>query len=103
MDRETAFGLLLAAANVLSQRLFESDRIKISDKYLTKYAKTPAKCLALIHHDLLEYASRFDEADLKLLNLFGEILASMEVPQFTDEPLNVKYLHAYYSQQHALR
>ncbi len=102
MEREIAFGRLLAIANVLSKKVFESDKIKISDKYLSRYAKAPAKYFTIIHKDLIEYVNKFGQDELQLLDLFEEILSEMDVTEFTNEPLNGKYLHAYYTQQHNL-
>lgn len=102
MEREIAFGRLLAIANVLSKKVFESDKIKISDKYLSRYSKAPAKYFTIIHKELMEYVDKFGQDELQLLGLFEEILSEMDVTEFTNDPLNEKYLHAYYTQQHSL-
>lgn len=102
MNRDLAFGRLLAIANVLSERVFEDGRPNISAKHLTKISQHPAKSFAKIHSELMEYTHKFGEEELHLLDLFGEILAEMDESDFTNEPLNGVYLQAYYSQQHSL-
>lgn len=102
MNRDQKFGRLLAIANVLGDRVFEGDRISISDKYLSKFGSHPAKAFERIHSELMEYAPRFRESELQLMEMFGEILADMDESEFNNESLDSKYLHAYYSQQHTL-
>ncbi|MGG1249862.1 type I-C CRISPR-associated protein Cas8c/Csd1 [Brevibacillus agri] len=102
MNRDLAFGRLLAIANVLSERVFEEGRQRISTKYLTKLGQHPAKAFEKIHAELMEYAHCFGEEELYLMDLFGEILAEMDEADFSNEPLNGVYLQAYYSQQHSL-
>jgi excisionase family DNA binding protein len=50
----------------------------------------------------MEYADKFGEDEIKLLDLFGEILSEMDEAEFTNEPLNANYLHGYHTQQNAL-
>lgn len=102
VNRDQSFGRLIAIANVLSKKVYESDRIGVADKYLSAYAKAPAKHFMKIHTDLMEYASRFGPDELHLMDMFQEILANMEASDFTNEPLSDQYLLAYYSQQHSL-
>lgn len=102
MDRNVAFGRLLAIANVLGQRVFEQDKIGILDKHFTRFNKRPALTFEKIHKELMEYADKFDEYEIHLLDMFGDILSSIDDADFTNEPLNAKYLHAFHSQQHDL-
>lgn len=102
MDRNIAFGLLLAIANVLSERIYEKDRISVSQKYWDAYKKKPFETLVKIHADLHEYTHKFGENELQLLDLFGEILSSLEPDDQLNESLKPSYLHGYYSQQDAL-
>jgi len=37
-----------------------------------------------------------------LLDMFGEIMASLEISDFTNKPVGAKYLQSFYSQQHIL-
>ncbi|MFS0841316.1 type I-C CRISPR-associated protein Cas8c/Csd1 [Paenibacillus sp. 1P03SA] len=101
-NRDVSFGRLLAIANVLGERLFERDKPNITSKYLERYRRSPAKTFQKIHEELMEYAHKFGETEVHLMDMFGEILANMDIEQFTDEPLKDNYLHSYYSQQNTL-
>jgi len=102
MDRNEKFGRLLAIANVLSHRLYERDKLSVSDKHLARYPRHPRKSVEMIHRELMEYSHRFGENEIRLLDQFSEIMASIEISEFTNDPLEYTYLHAYYTQQHAL-
>lgn len=102
MEREVAFGRLLAIANVLGEKVFEKGKPSISSLYANRFDKRPMDTFTKIHSDLMEYSHKFGENEWNLFELFGEILSNMDDTQFTNEPLNGKYLHPYYSQQHSL-
>lgn len=102
MSRDLKFGQLLAIANVLSERVFEKDKMFISQKYMSRFSKNPAKTFEKIHSELMEYTDKFKEDEINFMNLFGEILAGMNESEFTNEPLSAKYLHGYYTQQNDL-
>lgn len=102
MNRDTKFGQLLAIANVLGERVFEKGKLSISQKYMSRFSKHPVTAFEKIHTDLLEYAPKFGEDEIQLMNLFNEILANMDTSEFTNEPLNPTYLHSYYTQQNDL-
>lgn len=102
MNRDEAFGRLLAIANVLSKQVYEKGRIFAADKYLTDIRKRPAKTFEKIHSDLMEYAHKFGPDEMQLLDMFGEILSSLTESDFTNEPLNNNFLLHYYKQQHVL-
>lgn len=102
MDRELAFGRLLAIANVLGEKVFEKDKLSVSEKYMDRFRLKPMQTFEKIHADLMEYTHKFGESEMELLNFFGEIISSLNKSQFTNEPLNPNYLHAYYTQQNDL-
>lgn len=102
MNRDQAFGRLLAISNILSERVFEDDRLKISQKYMSRFSKAPAKTFEKIHTELMEYAHKFGPDEIQLMDMFEEILANMDESQFTNDPLNPTYLHSYHTQQNAL-
>ena len=101
-NRDMNFGRLLAIANVLGDRVFENDKMSISQKHMSKFSENPAKSFEKIHAELMEYAPKFKEDEIQLMDLFGEVLAEISESEFNNEPLNAKYLHSYHSQQHAL-
>ncbi|MBV6717176.1 helix-turn-helix domain-containing protein [Paenibacillus chitinolyticus] len=102
-SRDVSFGRLLAIANVLGERLFENDKPDITSKYLERYRRSPSKTFQKIHEELMMYAHKFGKTEIHLMDMFDEILANMDIEQFTDEPLKDKYLHSYHTQQHTLR
>lgn len=102
MNRDEKFGRLLAIANVVGGRVFEPDRQSIANTFLTKYGNTPVQALGRIHHELMKSAERFGEVEIQLMDQFGEIMATLDESEFTNEPLNPQYLHGYYSHQHVL-
>jgi excisionase family DNA binding protein len=101
-NRDVLFGRLLAVANVLSERVFENDRIKISQKHMSRFANNPALTFERIHKELMEYADKFGPEEIHLMDLFTEIFAEMNEEDFSNEPLKGVYLHGYHSQQSLL-
>lgn len=102
MNRDQTFGRLLAIANVLGERVFEKDKIGVAHKHMDRYSKHPRKTLEKIHAELMEYADKFGDEEIHLMDLFGEIMSGLEVSDFSNEPLNPVYLHGYHTQQNAL-
>lgn len=100
MDRTQKFGRLIAIANVLGNKIGGEN--KISGKHLTDMSRKPARTLERIHTELMEHAHKFGADELALLDMFGEIIADLDVSEFTNEPLSRSYLQSYYSQQHIL-
>lgn len=102
MNRDQAFGRLLAIANVLGERVFEKGKPSPSQKYWDRFARRPVDTFTKMHAELMEYAHKFGPDENHLMDLFGEILSEMNDSEFTNEPLAGKYLQGYYSQQHVL-
>lgn len=102
MDRNEKFGRLLSIANVLSERVFEEGKPNVSGKYLSRFTNKPALALEKIHKELLEYTHKFGPEEWHLFELFGEIMAELDLSDFTNESLSSKYLYHYYSQNHEL-
>jgi hypothetical protein len=102
MNREVAFGRLLAIANVLSQRVFDKDTMTISQKHMTRYGRKPKLTFERIHAEIMQHANKFGPDEFQLLDMFQEILSEMDESGFTNEPLKPQYLHAYHTEQHTL-
>lgn len=102
MNRDQKFGRLLAIANVLSSKVFESGKPSIAQKHMSRFSKKPALAFEKIHAELMEYAPKFGKDEMELFNMFQEILADMDETEFNNEDLNPQYLQAYYSEQDAL-
>ncbi|WP_080833178.1 type I-C CRISPR-associated protein Cas8c/Csd1 [Cohnella massiliensis] len=102
MERDEAFGRLLAIANVLGDRVFEKKKIGIANKYGSAFAREPRKAIEKIHEELMQYTHKFGDAEMVLLDMFGEIMAGLDISDFTNKPVGAKYLQSFYSQQHIL-
>ncbi|MGJ9460141.1 helix-turn-helix domain-containing protein [Oceanobacillus sp. CF4.6] len=102
MNRDQKFGRLLAIANVLSHKVFEKGKISISEKHMVRFGKKPALTFNKIHKELLEYAPKFEQDELQLLDMFEEILSSIDETEFNNDPLKANYMHSYHTEQHAL-
>ncbi|MBW4083550.1 type I-C CRISPR-associated protein Cas8c/Csd1 [Paenibacillus sp. S150] len=101
-DRSEVFGRLIAIANVLGDRVNDKGEVGIAASHLSQLGVKPAQTLERLHRDLMEHAHQFGEAELVLLDMFGELMAELDVEDFTNEPLKDSYVHAYHTQQHAL-
>ncbi|MFU0790635.1 type I-C CRISPR-associated protein Cas8c/Csd1 [Virgibacillus proomii] len=102
MDRDQKFGRLLAIANILSNKVFESGKPSIAQKHMSRFSKKPAIAFEKIHAELMEYAPKFGNDEMVLFNMFEEILSDMDEKEFSNEPLSPQYLHSYYEEQSAL-
>src|SRR5699024_9507854 len=102
MDRNIKFGQLLAIANVLAQRVFEKGKPSVSEMDWKKFKEKPFEVFTTMHNELMEYAHKFGEDDMALVDLFGEILSEMDMSEFTNEPLDKTYLLGYYQQGNTL-
>lgn len=98
-DRDILFGKLLSIANAISINVFESNKLPVFITYSDRYVKAPASTFEKIHDDIMQYAYKFNDYDISLLQTFDELIGNkMTVNHFTDEPLTSKYLLAYYKQ-----
>lgn len=102
MTREQIFGRLIAIATVLGDRVADKGTPSIADKYLGKLSRDPAKTIGLLHHDLMQHAHKFGPEETALLDMFGELIAQLDIDQFSNDPLKPEYLHSYYSQKNDL-
>ncbi|OKP95410.1 helix-turn-helix domain-containing protein [Paenibacillus sp. P46E] len=101
-NRSMIFGRLIAIANVLGDRVLDKGVPPISSQYLDKIGREPAKTIEAIHHKLLDYSHKFGPEEMVLLDMFGEIMADLNLEEFTNDPLGSEYLHSFYTQQNAL-
>ncbi|QQZ64490.1 type I-C CRISPR-associated protein Cas8c/Csd1 (plasmid) [Paenibacillus sonchi] len=101
-NRSIAFGRLIAIANVLGDRVLDKGVPSISSQYLDKIARQPEKTIEAIHRKLLDYTHKFGPEEMVLLDMFGEIMSSLNLEEFTNDPLGSGYLHSFYTQQNAL-
>lgn len=101
-SREIKFGRLLAIANVLGAKVYEPGKPTPAQQHMDRYWKKPASTLARIHKDLMSYSYKFGPDEMALLDLFDEIMASLDLEEFNNQPLRGRYLQQFGAQQHAL-
>ncbi|BAD65345.1 hypothetical protein ABC2811 [Shouchella clausii KSM-K16] len=102
LSREEAFGRLLAIANVLGDRVYEKGKPSVSSTYSKRLSHKPASTFKIIHEDLMQYAHKFGAEEQHLMDLFGEILAEINIDDFSNESLKEEYLLHRNKQQHSL-
>lgn len=102
MDRNQKFGRLLAIANVLAERVYEKGKPLPSHQFTDRFSRKPMDTFVKIHEDLMQYTHKFGGEEMHLVDMFGEILAGMEVEEFSNDALKPSFLQAFCSQQHAL-
>lgn len=98
MNREKTFGQLLAIANVMGDRVLGKRATRMSEKYMKQYAQHPAKAFKRIHGELMQYAYKFGQDELHLMDMFGELLDNLGLEGFTNEPLTEEYLLHYHKE-----
>ncbi|MBJ6362077.1 type I-C CRISPR-associated protein Cas8c/Csd1 [Paenibacillus sp. GCM10012307] len=103
MNRDVAFGRILAIANVISERVFEKGKPSVSQKYFDRYKKNPYATFTKIHTELMGYAHKFGENELRLMDMFGEILSGIQPGDMEAKDLKPAFLQGFYSQQDALK
>ncbi|MBP1308923.1 hypothetical protein JOD82_001943 [Paenibacillus sp. 1182] len=102
MEREMKFGKILAIANVLGERVKDKGEIGISPKHMERYGFKPATTFEHIHKDLMQHSYKFGEEEMMLFDQLTEVVASIDEEEFTDTPLQGRYLQAYGAKQHEL-
>lgn len=98
-DREKQFGRLLAIATVLFDKIEPNGSANLNLKYSERFRKKPMDTIVKIHEEIMENAHKFDETHYTLLDMFQEILASMDFNDFNNEPLQNKYLWHYHKER----
>ncbi|ANY70420.1 hypothetical protein BBD42_30935 [Paenibacillus sp. BIHB 4019] len=102
MNREMIFGRLIAIATVLGERVFRRNDPSIASEFLDKLKRNPAKYITIIHEKLFNYTHNFKEEELALLDMFGELMAQLDIEDFNNKPLDNNYLAYYYGQKETL-
>lgn len=102
MDRNEKFGRLLSICNILGARLFEEGKPPISEKLWRKFPREPRSVIEKLHENIMQYAHKFGETEVDLLDMFSELMAKLDASEFNDNPLDPVYLLGYYKQGHAI-
>lgn len=100
--REVAFGKLLGISNILGQLIFEKRSNWISLKYMKDLPLKPATIIERIHKDLMAHSYKFGQEENELIDMFGEVLSSLDENEFTNKPLRDKFILFYHRQQHEI-
>ncbi len=104
-DRSYLFGRLLAVADVLEQRTFdtsEKERETNAKRYWSVFVKKPAKTWALITDKLLPYMNKNGKYMSYYNRLFEEIHDKFNIEDYNDKELDAKYLLGYWCQRKAM-
>lgn len=101
-DRETKFARAFAILNVIARSVYEKGKPLPAFVSLDKLGRKPMDTLARTHTDVMQYAHKFGQHEMMLLDLLDEIVGEMEFDEFDNAPLAGRYLHPFYVQQHAL-
>ncbi len=103
-DRSYLFGRLLAVADVLEQRTFDSEKERETNakRYWSVFVKKPAKTWAIITDKLRPYMNKNAEYISYYNKLFEEIHDKFNYEDFNDKELDAKYLLGYWCQRKAM-
>lgn len=110
-DRNYLFGRLLAVAQIIEKwalqeqsqnRQTNAGRQTNAERYMVSFTNKPLRTWKTIHNQLKPYQSRLGAKAKKYNDLMVEITDMFAYEDFSDEPLNGKYLLGYSSQIIAL-
>ncbi|ARF70738.1 hypothetical protein B7C51_25025 (plasmid) [Paenibacillus larvae subsp. pulvifaciens] len=103
MEREQKFGRLLAVADILGIRVFESGKPSPAEAHMDRFGRRPADTFNRIHKNIMEYSYKFSQKELDLLSKLDEIMNSFDYEQFNNKPLADRYLQQLGAYRHELR
>lgn len=101
-DRSYLFGRMLAVADVIENRVLfaEGDnRATSAVRYMSQFSKHPLSTWATIQQNLIPYQIKLRERGNYFKGILDEIGATFNFEEYSDEPLNGKFLLGYYSQR----
>ncbi|MGK9252524.1 type I-C CRISPR-associated protein Cas8c/Csd1 [Paenibacillus humicus] len=103
-DRSYLFGQMLAVADVLERRQLGSEEKRATNaiRYMNVFAQRPMRTWTVIHGAIQPYLVKLGPKAGYYKKLMGDISTKMDPNDFSDQPLNGKYLLGYYSQRHEL-
>lgn len=104
-ERSYLFGRMLAVADVLENRALRQesiDRTTNALRYMNAFAKHPLSTWKIIQDNLTSYQIKLGAKGNYYKGVIDEIANSFEFANYSDEPLNGKYLLGYYSQRYDL-
>lgn len=99
MTRDQIFYRLIAIADVLGDRVLDKGAPSIASQYLDKIGREPMKAVTLMHTKLIQHAHKFGPKENALIDMFGELMARLEIEDFNNKPLDSSYIINYYHQK----
>lgn len=93
MSREEVFGRAFGVLNIISERHFEKNKPNAETKYMVDFDRKPMTVYFRAHKDVMDYAHKFDEIDLALLDRINEYIGNMDTNEYNDDPLEPVFLH----------
>lgn len=101
-EREKKYGELFAIADLMSEAMGYEPTVAV--KYVKEFPQQPKEVITKIHEDILNSLAFCDKKEVHALHdEFGEVLASFEVDEYTDAPLEGDYLLAFHKKRKALK
>lgn len=103
-DRDYLFGRLLAVADVLERSALgrEEQRATNAIRYMSSFAKHPARTWNTIQSSIQPYQARLGTRAVRYTKIIDEIGSQIKLEDFNDQPLSGRYLLGMYSQRHEL-
>ena len=107
MDRDYLFGRLLAVIDRIEYRTFEQGEKRETNakRYWEAFTKKPARTVGILQTKLLPYMAKLKSLAEKATyeRMISEIISSIGVDGFNDNPLKDIYLVGYWSQVEDMR
>ncbi|RHK04336.1 type I-C CRISPR-associated protein Cas8c/Csd1 [Enterococcus casseliflavus] len=101
-DRNYLFGRMLAVADVFEERALYQAGVKRSTnaiRYMNAFSAHPVSTWKIIQANLIPYQTRLGTKGSYYQKLLDEIGVVFSEKEYTDQPLNGKFLLGYYSQR----
>lgn len=101
-DREAKFARAFAILNVIARAVYEKGKPLPAYTALDKLGQKPMDVLVRTHEDVMQYAHKFGQHEMMLLDLFDEIVAKIDGSEFDNTPLAARYFQPFHAQQRAI-
>ncbi|MFB4212493.1 type I-C CRISPR-associated protein Cas8c/Csd1 [Shouchella sp. JSM 1781072] len=103
-DRSYLFGRLLAVADVLERSALGRDEKRATNaiRYMNSFSKNPSRTWKTLQDSLQPYQAKLGTKVTRYSKLIDEIGDAIDLQDFTNKPLDEKYLLGFYSQRREL-
>ncbi|MCO7175570.1 helix-turn-helix domain-containing protein [Sporolactobacillus kofuensis] len=99
MDKElraVKFGQALSILDTLYNQLFNHKQQLLTKEKFDRFAQRPVDGLMELHKDVMQYAPQFKPSQGYLFKMLEEIISSLDDDEYTNDPLDPKFLYGYY-------